>query len=91
MKYAEQIKSPKWQKFRLKVFARDEFACRCCKDTESQLHAHHLYYLPNTPIWEYDIDGVVTVCDKCHEILTKELCKIAGHIAFDILCKKISL
>lgn len=91
MKYSDQIKDPRWQKFRLFIFERDNYKCRCCNNDKEQLHTHHLYYLPNTMAWDYDAEGVVTVCSTCHEILTKELGKIAGIIAFDILCKKIQL
>lgn len=91
MTYQEQLKSPLWQKFRLEILQRDHFRCRCCGNDKDQLHTHHLYYLPKTLLWEYDMDGVVSVCPACHEILTKELGKIAGLIAFDVLRLKISL
>jgi len=91
MTYQEQLRSPLWQKYRLEILERDNFRCRCCHNDRAQLHTHHLYYLPKTLLWEYDRDGVVTVCTICHEILTKELGKIAGLIAFDVLCLKISL
>jgi len=89
MTYYDDLKHPTWQKYKSEIFKRDKFKCRCCKSAEITLHAHHLYYLPNTKIWDYDKDAVVTVCEKCHEILTKELPKIAGHIAFKILSSKI--
>jgi 5-methylcytosine-specific restriction endonuclease McrA len=85
MKYSEQIKHPDWQRKRNHIFTRDEFTCRCCGETEQQLSVHHLYYLPNTKIWEYDNEALVTVCNTCHEKLTNELPKLAGIIAFKIL------
>lgn len=91
MNYSVQLKSPKWQKKRLEIFERDNFKCRCCKEKEKTLHVHHLYYLPNTMLWEYDLEGMVTVCENCHEILTKELGKLSGLIAFELLTRKIQL
>jgi 5-methylcytosine-specific restriction endonuclease McrA len=87
--YSNQIKHPKWQKLRLKIFERDNFTCSCCSSKEKQLQVHHLYYLPNTLIWNYDEEALVTVCYKCHEILTKELPKLSGLIAFNILSNKL--
>ncbi|TKS61487.1 MAG: hypothetical protein EWM72_00626 [Nitrospira sp.] len=42
--YLKQFKDPRWQKMRLQVFNRDEFACQICFGTESTLHVHHRYY-----------------------------------------------
>lgn len=91
MDYKAQLKHPKWQKKRLEIMQRDGFKCRICKSEEKQLQVHHLYYLPNTKIWEYDNEGMVTVCNEHHEQLTKDLPKLAGIIAFEILCKKYEL
>lgn len=88
MNYSEQINDPRWQRKRLKIFERDNFTCRTCKDKEKQLQVHHLYYLPGLLIWEYEDEALVTVCKDCHEILTKELGKLSGLIAFQILQNK---
>jgi len=90
MSYDEQLKSGKWQKKRLEIMQRDNFKCRCC-NSENELNIHHLYYLPKTKLWEYDNDGMVTVCKKCHEILTFELSKLSGLIAFEIICRKYNI
>ena len=42
--YNEQIKSPKWQKVRLRILERDNWECTMCGDTETQLQVHHKYY-----------------------------------------------
>jgi 5-methylcytosine-specific restriction endonuclease McrA len=91
MNYLDQLKSPLWQKKRLEIFQRDNFKCRVCESEENQLHVHHLYYKPKTLLWEYDNEGLVTVCDKHHEQLTNDLPKLSGLIAFDILCKKYNI
>lgn len=61
-----QYKHPKWQKLRLLVFQRDEFKCTKCGETEKMLHAHHLKYIDNVPIWDVPIDYIITLCEDCH-------------------------
>lgn len=91
MNYKDQIKHSNWQKKRLEIMQRDSFKCTICGNGEKQLHIHHLYYLPNTMIWEYDNESLKTVCFEHHEILTKELGKLSGLIAFDILKKRFEI
>lgn len=54
MDYKEQIKDPRWQRRRLEILSRDNFACQICGDTDNTLHVHHLAYEQNKKIWEYD-------------------------------------
>lgn len=91
MEYKEQLKHPKWQKKRLEIMQRDNFKCTICGVNDKQLHIHHLYYLPKTKIWEYDNEGLKTVCNEHHEQLTKDLGKLSGIIAFEILKGKYIL
>lgn len=65
--YFEQLKDPRWQEFRLRVFERDGFRCTNCGDDKSTLNAHHLYYISKRKPWEYPIGCVLTFCDACHE------------------------
>jgi len=65
MNYSEILKSPKWQKRRLKIFERDSYTCQSCKDAESQLQVHHIAYTSN-PIETPD-ELLITLCDKCHQ------------------------
>ncbi len=46
LSYKEQLTHPNWQRKRLEIFQRDNFACTICGNTEHQLQVHHLYYLP---------------------------------------------
>lgn len=89
LSYKEQLTHPNWQRKRLEIFQRDNFACTICGNTEHQLQVHHLYYLPEMLIWQYDNECYKTVCPKCHKILNKELSKISGILAFKILTLKI--
>lgn len=72
--YSEQLLSPKWQKKRLEILQRDGFACKLCKDTETTLHIHHIYYTKGAKPWEYENEALDTLCSDCHkyiEYLTK--------------------
>lgn len=66
MTYQEKLKDPRWQRKRLKILERDDWACQKCFDTESTLHVHHRYYKQCDP-WEYPDDALITFCDECHE------------------------
>jgi len=70
MKYADKLKDPRWQKFRLKILDRDDFTCQMCGATDETLHAHHLAYKVDgkrVEPWEVPPKWVVTLCESCHE------------------------
>ena len=81
MTYAEQLNSPKWQKKRLEILSRDNFACTNCGDNEKQLHVHHGSYLSGTKAWEYDNDMLHTLCCDCHEHLENCIYEMNNSIA----------
>ena len=64
--YSNKLKSPHWQKMRLKVMQRDKFTCKLCKDTETTLNVHHKYYEQGKEPWEYPMSALVTLCEHCH-------------------------
>lgn len=65
--YADRLVDPRWQRVRLEVFSRDGFACRCCGETQLELHAHHSYYVRGREPWDYPVASLVTYCKNCHE------------------------
>lgn len=65
MNYLQKLKDPRWQKKRLEILNRDEFACRFCYDTKSTLHVHHLQYSGEP--WEAKSEHLITLCEDCHE------------------------
>jgi len=69
MTYPIEIKHPKWQKKRLKIFERDKFACRMCCNQEKTLAVHHLKYIPENKIWEYPNSLLITLCEDCHSLI----------------------
>lgn len=75
--YSNKLKSPHWQKMRLKVIQRDKFTCKLCKDTETTLNVHHKYYEQGKEPWEYPMSALVTLCEHCHkEISDKDVSDI---------------
>jgi 5-methylcytosine-specific restriction endonuclease McrA len=90
MAYRRELKDPRWIAKRKQILARDKKKCTICNGNEN-LHVHHLYYIPKLKPWEYDDEGLKTVCDLHHELLTFELPKLAGLIAFEILKKRFDI
>lgn len=66
MNYKDQLKNPKWQRKRLEIFNRDNFACIECGDTKTTLHVHHKEY-KDCEIWEYPNKLLITLCENCHK------------------------
>lgn len=65
--YTEKLKDPRWQKKRLEVLERDNWACQSCGDDESTLHIHHRKYIPDKDPWDISKDFLITLCKECHE------------------------
>jgi hypothetical protein len=65
--YQQKLRDPRWQKKRLEVFERDEWACQQCFDSKSTLHVHHFYYEQGKDPWDYAMEALVTLCADCHE------------------------
>ena len=70
--YSELLKSPKWQKCRLKILERDNFTCQKCGDTETTLHIHHLKYKKGQKPWDYSDKTLITLCKHCHYEISKK-------------------
>lgn len=60
--YFELLKSPKWQRKRLEIMDRDDFACVRCDERESELQVHHAYYEANRDPWDYPDESLSTLC-----------------------------
>jgi 5-methylcytosine-specific restriction endonuclease McrA len=82
---AEQYRHPKWLEKAEEIKQRDNYTCRVCGDKSHNKDVHHICYFPDTHLWEYDDELLITVCRQHHEMLTYDLPKIAGLIAFKLL------
>lgn len=71
--YSEKLKNPLWQKKRLEIFQRDNFRCTNggCFEDEKTLHVHHLDYISGREPWDYPNEYFMTLCEECHEQITK--------------------
>ena len=81
MKYADQIKHPKWQKKRLEVFEHYGFACQECKSEGKQLHVHHPFYKIDAMIWDYAAGELMCLCCDCHKDAHAIDDKIKTHLS----------
>ena len=70
--YSKKLRDPRWQKMRLEVMQRDEFACQHCSDGTSTLNVHHKEYERGRDPWDYPMEWLVTLCESCHEAETFE-------------------
>jgi len=67
MKYADQLKDPRWQKKRLEILEAADFTCQECRDKHRQLHVHHSFYKKGLMAWEYPVPAYHCLCELCHE------------------------
>jgi len=64
--YQEKLKDPRWQKKRLEILERDNWACQSCADTESTLFVHHKRHIKGTEPWDHPNEYFITLCEECH-------------------------
>lgn len=65
--YSEKLKDPRWQIKRLRIFERDNFACRVCYRKDMELQVHHIDYFPGVDPWDYPNHMLTTLCKEHHE------------------------
>jgi hypothetical protein len=66
--YADQLKSPFWQRRRLEILSRSGFSCENCGDEKETLHVHHKRYVKGRKAWEYPGHELRVLCAPCHEL-----------------------
>lgn len=71
--YAEQLRDPRWQRVRLRVFERADFRCQMCGDKRRTLEVHHSFYERRKMAWEYPLPSLICVCHLCHAAITTVL------------------
>ena len=81
--YWKLLKDPRWQKKRLEILNRDEWACSICQDTEKELQIHHNRYEYGKPVWEYDDKDLITLCCDCHKTVTEAGKEIKAMLSFE--------
>lgn len=66
-KYSEKLRDPRWQRTRLNVWDRAGDACECCGNGTRTLEVHHTYYERGMDPWEYPLESLMLLCDRCHD------------------------
>lgn len=79
MTYSQKLKDPRWQKKRLQILERDDWACQSCLSTTTSLQVHHVVYAKLEP-WEYTDECYQTLCETCHRIRQKLADRICNTI-----------
>lgn len=85
--YATKLLDPRWQKKRLEILNRDEWACRICFDSKSTLHVHHRRYEYGKEPWDYPDEWLVTLCADCHEAEGPLMREMLESISRDLALK----
>lgn len=65
--YLELLRDPRWQRKRLEVMERADFACEECGDKSTTLNVHHKLYRKGAMPWEYADEELGCLCETCHE------------------------
>lgn len=79
--YYEKLKDPRWQKKRLEVMDRAGFKCQTCLDKTNTLNVHHIEYVKGFQPWDYPLDRLVCLCEKCHNTIEKEILPLIRELA----------
>lgn len=64
--YWEQLRDPRWQRKRLEVMRKADFACQACGCKDKTLNTHHTYYQKGAAPWEYEDHTLRCWCEDCH-------------------------
>lgn len=68
--YWELLKDPRWQRRRLEILEREDFACENCGSKDKTLHVHHKIYRKGAMPWDYADRDLMSLCEDCHEAET---------------------
>lgn len=64
--FFEAYKDPRWQRKRLEIMQREDFACERCGSKEETLNVHHAFYRKGKKPWEYESSILHCLCESCH-------------------------
>lgn len=68
-KYKLLLLDSRWIDKRNKIFRRDKFQCKKCKNKNVQLQVHHKVYISGMDPWEISDKHLITLCSICHEYI----------------------
>ena len=62
--------TPRYKRWRAKVFKRDRHICRLCGKSKCYIEAHHIKRKAVYPHLTYRTNNGITLCGPCHELVT---------------------
>src|SRR6266581_3660464 len=68
--YGELLRDPRWQKRRLEIMSRADWACEECGDKGTTFNVHHKLYRKGAMPWEYTDAELACLCENCHKAET---------------------
>lgn len=83
--YEGYLHSSEWEAKREQRLIKDNYCCRTCGDSKAQaksrgswLEVHHVYngcpyYGYPKPLGSEEMDNLITLCNECHESITKSV------------------
>lgn len=72
----KERKENKYYNWRIAVFNKDNYQCKCCGDEKGHTFiAHHIESYNSNKEGRYDVNNGITLCDKCH----KKFHKLYGY------------
>jgi 5-methylcytosine-specific restriction endonuclease McrA len=83
MTYSEKLRDPRWQRKRLEILQRDNWACLSCGTKTKSLQVHHVAYRKIEP-WDYPDDLYQTLCEDCHKLRGQITDKIVDDLRVDL-------
>lgn len=89
--YSDLLKDIRWLEKRKKILERDDYHCVSCinkdgGDLGKHLEVHHLFYKKGLLPWEYDDEDLITLCDNCHDFISKKIAscnELIGRMCID--------
>lgn len=68
MTYSKKLQDPRWQKKRLKILERDNWACQLCGDRTTTFNIHHIKY--SSEPWDAPNENLISLCYHCHSLVS---------------------
>lgn len=65
-------RTSQYQKWRKRVFERDNYTCQLCGKHGGTLNAHHILEWAKYTEERLNVDNGITLCQKCHRIVHKK-------------------
>lgn len=79
--YWELLRDPRWQRRRLEIMERANWACQLCGDKKETLNVHHRIYRKGAMPWDYSDTELACLCETCHYAETEVRALIAASMS----------